>query len=214
MARAGAASAYPGEIGDVGRPKPAGLAQYWVSPSCLRSPCASLKICLIATKSQSLTNRRKSLESCSRKSALRLIPFCSTGSSTRRMVRILAPIMLVMLIVIAEQEATILEQIRVTYLPQVILAFNSVLNFAGHAFSRDYMAKCMELATSVATDAHLSHACVTAKRMRDLTKAFAVSAKSMLYVDKSDKKKSKSSTLPEGANLEIWQVKPRDVGLA
>jgi len=114
----------------------------------------------------------------------------------------------------AEQEAAVLEKIRITYLPQVILAFNSVLNIAGHVISRDYLVQCMELATQVATNANLTQACVAAKRTRDLAKSFAVSAKTMLYVKEGDsKKKKKSSKVPAGANMEIWQVKPKDVGI-
>lgn len=90
-----------------------------------------------------------------------------------------------------------------------------MLIFAGHALSREHLPQSMNLATQVATNPNLTQVFVEAKRMRELTTAFALSAKAMLYANQSaGQKKFKRTKFPEGENMEIWQVKPQDVGLA
>ena len=112
-----------------------------------------------------------------------------------------------------DEEAKVLEDIRVTYLPEVIIAFNSVLNFAGHALTRTHLVHCMNLATQVATNPNLTQAFVASKRMREVMKAFAFSAKAMLAANENaPPKKFQRSKFPNGENMEIWQVKPQDVG--
>jgi nuclear pore complex protein Nup107 len=107
-----------------------------------------------------------------------------------------------------EAEAIPLNNIRNHYLPECILAYNSVLYFAGHAITRRWLVECMELAQLVATNDTLTEAFVASSRMQELVKAFALSSQALLHANEQGSKKGRRD---EG--IEIWQVKPQDVGL-
>ena len=107
-----------------------------------------------------------------------------------------------------EAEAAPLTNIRNHYLPESVLAYNSVLYIAGHAITRNWLVECMNLAQVVATNDSLTEAFVQSSRMQELVKAFALSSQALLHANEQGSKKGKRV---EG--IEIWQVKPQDVGL-
>jgi nuclear pore complex protein Nup107 len=107
-----------------------------------------------------------------------------------------------------EAEAAPLANIRNHYLPECVLAYNSILYFSGHAISRNWLVECMTLAQIVATNDTLTEAFVESSRMQELVKAFAMSSQALLHANEKGVKKGKRD---EG--IEIWQVKPQDVGL-
>jgi hypothetical protein len=97
----------------------------------------------------------------------------------------------------------VLDDIRNHYLPECILAFDSVLYYAGHALSRKYLVECMNLAQLVASSSTLTKAFVESKRMQELVTAFAVDSKALLHANEIDggKKAKKDS------GIDIWQIK-------
>jgi nuclear pore complex protein Nup107 len=102
-----------------------------------------------------------------------------------------------------ETEGAVLDDIRNHYLPECILAFDSVLYYAGHALSRKYLVECMNLAQLVASSSTLTKAFVESKRMQELVTAFAVDSKALLHANEIDggKKAKKDS------GIDIWQIK-------
>ena len=102
-----------------------------------------------------------------------------------------------------ETEGAVLDDIRNHYLPECILAFDSVLYYAGHALSRKYLVECMNLAQLVASSSTLTKAFVESKRMQELVTAFAVDSKALLHANEIDggKKTRKDS------GIDIWQIK-------
>lgn len=108
-----------------------------------------------------------------------------------------------------EAEAIPLIKIRNHYLPECVLAYNSVLYFAGHAITRNHLVECMTLAQLVATNDTLTEAFVASSRMRELVSAFALSSQALLHANEQGSRKGKRE---EG--IDIWQVKPQDVGLS
>lgn len=95
------------------------------------------------------------------------------------------------------------------YLPEVVLAYNSVLHSAGHLLARDHLLQCMDLATIVAAEDSGLAECFTATgRLGELVTAFALSSKAILRLNeansnKSMKGKKKGRT---GMDLGIWNV--------
>jgi nuclear pore complex protein Nup107 len=107
-----------------------------------------------------------------------------------------------------EAEAVSLTNIRNFYVPECILAYNSVLYFAGHAISRNWLVECMSLAQIVATTDSITEAFVESSRMKELVAAFALSSQALLRANEQGGRKGKRDEV-----FEIWQVKPQDVGL-
>jgi nuclear pore complex protein Nup107 len=102
-----------------------------------------------------------------------------------------------------EKEGAVLDDIRNHYLPECILAYDSVLYYAGHALSRKYLVECMTLAQLVASNPTLTKAFVESKRMQELVIAFALDSKALLHANEIDggKKARKDS------GIDIWQIK-------
>lgn len=102
-----------------------------------------------------------------------------------------------------ESEGAVLNDIRNHYLPECILAYDSVLYYAGHALSRKHLVECMELAQIVASNQTLTNAFVESKRMQELVTAFALDSKALLHANEIDggKKAKKDS------GIDIWQIK-------
>ena len=100
--------------------------------------------------------------------------------------------------------------IRLAYLPDVVLAYISVLHHAGHALSRESLLQCMELSSLVASkDSDVLTCFLATGRLTELVTAFAFSSKAMLRANeqKSSKAKGKKRS-GMGDSLAIWQVKP------
>lgn len=105
-------------------------------------------------------------------------------------------------------ESIPLRNIRNHYLPECILAYNSVLYFSGHVVTRNCLVECMNLAQIVATNDSLTGAFVLSSRMQELVTAFALSSEALLRANERGPKKGKRDD-----PIEIWQVKPHDVDL-
>jgi nuclear pore complex protein Nup107 len=108
-----------------------------------------------------------------------------------------------------EQEADILTKIRVQYLPELVLGYNSVLYFAGFCLSRVYLGGCMELANQIAATPNLTEAFVLAGRMREFVSALAFDSQALLSANEAGKKKPGEK---KAKALDIWSVKWKDTG--
>lgn len=110
---------------------------------------------------------------------------------------------------ITEVEAEALAKIRKAYLPEVLLAYVSVLHFAGHAISRDMLLKSMEFAASVAAQGSDIAACfVSAGRIHELVDALAITSKAILKANEQGSKVNKGRKKgSHGESLNLWTVK-------
>jgi nuclear pore complex protein Nup107 len=113
-----------------------------------------------------------------------------------------------------ENEATVLDDIRNHYIPEVVLAYNSALWFAGHYVSRTWLVECMTLAQVVAETPMLTAAFVASGRMKELVRAFAVDSQALLQATEQSGASSGTGTSAnrakkirtEKGNADIWKV--------
>ena len=138
-------------------------------------------------------------------------------------------------------ELQTLAKFRNHYLPECILAYHSVLYFAGHTLTRQMLVECMNLAQIVATNDNLTRAFVDSGRMQELVTSLALSSSAMLHANEQGGRSSSGggaagSTVAGGGTkgsvmetnkvgiksasksnresyLDMWQVRPQDVGL-
>ncbi|KAJ9609960.1 Nucleoporin nup84 [Cladophialophora chaetospira] len=101
-----------------------------------------------------------------------------------------------------DNEALILTDIRNHYIPEIILAYNSALWFAGHYISRSWLVECMTLAQTVAETNMLTGAFVASGRMKELVRAFAVDSEALLLASEQ-----KSGV---GEKAKVWNVTWRE----
>lgn len=110
-----------------------------------------------------------------------------------------------------EQEAEDLAHIRLTYLPEIIIAYNTVLHAAGNLITRDSLLESMDLSVVVANgdesdDSNgLAECFVKAGRMRELVSSFALTSKVMLVL-KAEGKPWKPRKDREGKDLGVWEI--------
>jgi nuclear pore complex protein Nup107 len=106
-----------------------------------------------------------------------------------------------------EREGVVLTQIRIHFLPECILAYCSVLYFAGHYISRSWLVECMSLAEVVATTETLTRTFVEGKRMREFVDAMAWTAQGMVGAREVGRrgKNGKGDKDKEG-ELGLWSV--------
>ena len=102
----------------------------------------------------------------------------------------------------SESDGEVISFIRNHYLPECVLAYNSVLYFAGHTISRSWLVECMNLAQVVATTQSLTNVFMESGRMRELVTAFAMSSQALLHANQAGGKKGKKDS-----GFDIWQVK-------
>lgn len=82
----------------------------------------------------------------------------------------------------AQKEA--MEALRNAYIPEVVLAYNSVLDYAGHMLARENLLQCMNLATTVAAaDSDILECFQKTGRLRELVSAFANDSKDILKAE-------------------------------
>ena len=119
-----------------------------------------------------------------------------------------------------EEDAEWLEAIRHAYLPDVIIAYNTVLHFAGTYLGRDHFTKSLELATLLASEENkeLTDALVATGRMGELVTGLGLTSKALLKWneqagrDEGRAKKRKVSRDMgrkrgwDGRTLEIWDL--------
>lgn len=110
---------------------------------------------------------------------------------------------------ITDDDVARLAELRKAYLPEVLLAYNSVLHFAGHAISREILLRSMEFAASVAAEGSDVAACfVSTGRIRELVDALAITSKAILKANEQGSKVHKSrKKASHGESLNLWTVK-------
>ena len=104
----------------------------------------------------------------------------------------------------ADAEATEFKEIRLACLPEIILAYNSILNFSSHFAGREILKTSMDLAALIAEEgSDLAGPLIEAGRMPELMDSFAVVAKSMIVAEaKRPGEKNK-----DGKTLGLWSAK-------
>lgn len=108
-----------------------------------------------------------------------------------------------------QQEAEDLNKVRMAYIPEIVLAYNTVLHSAGSLISRDNLIQSMDLSTTIAQDQNNIAECfVQAKRMRELVMSFAETSKAMLVLKEAGRpwRPKKES---EGKDLGLWEIGPQ-----
>lgn len=118
---------------------------------------------------------------------------------------------------IDEDEAKDLEQIRITYLPEIIIGYVVVLHTAGLALSREGLLDAMDVSTAIANgkvdnegeaqeNNGLAECFVRAGRMRELMEVFAHVSKSMLVVKSKGRPWKMNKKDRMGRNLGMWEL--------
>jgi nuclear pore complex protein Nup107 len=109
-------------------------------------------------------------------------------------------------------EARDLDWIRLNYIPEMLIAYNTVLHAAGNLITRDSLLDSMELAASIArsrdddeADNGLREAFVRAGRMRELVQSFAFTSKAMLVL-KAEGKEWRPRKERKGQDLGMWEL--------
>ncbi|EAW07749.1 nucleoporin Nup84/Nup107 family protein [Aspergillus clavatus NRRL 1] len=100
-----------------------------------------------------------------------------------------------------ETEEAELEEIRVTYIPELFLDYHSALYFSAHVLTSEILVQCMNLAMQVSENDYLTRSFVGARRMRELVDALALSSKAMVNTRGKPGKR-----LLGGESLGIWTV--------
>ncbi|KZF26323.1 hypothetical protein L228DRAFT_206565 [Xylona heveae TC161] len=105
-------------------------------------------------------------------------------------------------------EISSLQEIRNIYLPEIILAYISVLTEAGSYMRHNILLHCMSLSTLIAAENSDLMECFTAAgRVSELVEAFALSSKAILHANEHGTRSNAKSTLGDGETMDIWQVK-------
>lgn len=108
-----------------------------------------------------------------------------------------------------DEEAAEFEQIRIACLPEVILAYNTVMNYTGFVISRHFLIKSMDLAALIAAqDSDLAACFMVARRMPELMDSLALSGRNMIQGEETEKKRGKIKKKLDGESLDLWNVKP------
>ncbi len=112
---------------------------------------------------------------------------------------------------IDHHEEADLEFIRMHYIPEIVLAYNTVLHAAGNFITRDALLESMELSILIANPQRdgiengLEECFVKAGRMRELVDSFALTSKVMLIL-KAEGKAWKMKRERHGKDLGIWEI--------
>jgi nuclear pore complex protein Nup107 len=110
----------------------------------------------------------------------------------------------------ADDEDDTFTSLRDLYLPEAIIAYNTVLHSAGYLITRDSLLKSMDLSVAVAKEANrLTEPLVRAGRMRELVRSFALSAKAMLVLKGLGHKPWRTKRDREGKDPGIWEIGPQ-----
>ena len=92
----------------------------------------------------------------------------------------------------------------------MILAYNSVLNYGGHALSREILLQCMDLATIIAAEnSDLADIFIKAGRMSELVNSMAIASKSILRAEEIGGKSTRKGRKIQGSSMDIWNVRAR-----
>lgn len=104
---------------------------------------------------------------------------------------------------IIETNTAELDEIRLTYIPELFLDYHNALYYTGHVLSGEILVQCMNLGIQISENEHLTRSFVGAQRMRELVDALAVSSKAMVNTRASSKSDKK---LAGGETMGIWNV--------
>lgn len=97
---------------------------------------------------------------------------------------------------------------RITYLPEVVLAYNAILNYDGFALSREILLKSMDLASIVAAeDSDLTFCLIESGRMAEVVESLAFSSRCMIQAEESGSRAGKSRKKLDGESLSLWSTK-------
>ncbi|KAF4208003.1 hypothetical protein CNMCM8980_005888 [Aspergillus fumigatiaffinis] len=107
-----------------------------------------------------------------------------------------------------EAEEAELEEIRVTYIPELFLDYHNALYFSAHVLTSEILVQCMNLAMQVSENEYLTRSFVSSRRMAELVDALALSSKAMVQTRAKPGKR-----LLGGESLGIWTVEliPHDL---
>lgn len=101
----------------------------------------------------------------------------------------------------ADEEAEEFEQIRLACLPELVLAYNSILNHSAHFAAREILKTSMDLAVIIGQeDSELAACLLKAGKMPELVDSFTVVAKSMIVAET----KRPGGKQRDGRSLGIW----------
>ena len=93
-------------------------------------------------------------------------------------------------------------------LPEVILAYITVLNLSSRYLSRDLLLKSMDLAALIAEEGSDIAACfVAAERMPELVDSFAALSKSIIHAEARGAKGGKGKKKRNGETLDLWTTR-------
>jgi len=107
-------------------------------------------------------------------------------------------------------EKTVFASLRDQYLPEALIAYNTVLHSAGYLITRESLLKSMDLSVAIAKeDNSLTGPLVRAGRMRELVKSFALSARAMLVLKGLGHKPWRTRRDREGKDPGIWEIGPQ-----
>ncbi|KAK5123074.1 hypothetical protein LTR85_003270 [Meristemomyces frigidus] len=109
-----------------------------------------------------------------------------------------------------EREDADLQHIRKTYIPEIIIAYNTALYTAGPTISRDSYIESMDLSVAVADESNgLAECFLAAGRMRELVSSFAQTSKLMLVMKANGRPRKANK---EGKELGLWEIGPQGQG--
>ncbi|KAH0555679.1 hypothetical protein GP486_006376 [Trichoglossum hirsutum] len=109
------------------------------------------------------------------------------------------------------EEKAEFDEIRNMYLPEVILAYNSVLHYTGCTTNREILPQCLELSALLAADgSDVLGSFVETKRLPELVTALARSSRAIIKANelKGVKISEEKRRAGNGETLAIWHVKP------
>jgi nuclear pore complex protein Nup107 len=122
----------------------------------------------------------------------------------------MAPLLQESFLLYADDDDETFTSLRDLYLPEAIIAYNTVLHSAGYLITRDSLLKSMDLSVAVAKEANqLTGPLVRAGRMRELVRSFALSAKAMLVLKGLGHKPWRTKRDREGKDPGIWEIGPQ-----
>ncbi|KAK4547263.1 hypothetical protein LTR36_000918 [Oleoguttula mirabilis] len=109
-----------------------------------------------------------------------------------------------------DREDADLKHIRKTYIPEIIIAYNTALYTAGPTLSRDSYIEAMDLSVAIADEKNgLAECFVVAGRMRELVSSFAQTSKLMLVMKANGRPRKANK---EGKELGLWEIGPQGQG--
>jgi hypothetical protein len=100
--------------------------------------------------------------------------------------------------------------LREAYLPGTLLAYITVLQFAGLSLTRDFLLECMELSSTIAEEgSDLLDLFRKSGHMQELVEVLALASKALLLASSSPKNKTTRSKKlrMRGWSQELWNVR-------